>query len=69
MQDDTEQKGAFFLNRRDWSSYVCALQSAANYPKVIEAVKTSRDWFTNGATTASSWLVCSTELRDKFSVG
>jgi hypothetical protein len=36
---------------------------------VLEAVKSSRAWFTQGASQASSWLVGSTELRDKFSTG
>lgn len=71
MKDDTEAN-ATFLNRRDWSSYLVALQTAAAYPypKVLEAVKTSRDWFTQGATQASNWLVDgAAELRDKFSTG
>jgi hypothetical protein len=68
MPDDTELK-QFFLNRRDWSSYLCALQAAANYPKVLEAVKSSRDWFTQGASEASNWLVGNSELRDKLSAG
>ena len=66
MQDDTELKHAF-LNRRDWVSYLSALQNAASYPKVLEAVKSSRDWFTQSASQASSWLVGST--HDKFSTG
>jgi hypothetical protein len=53
-----------------------ALQNAASYPKVLEAVypkvlleavKSSRDWFTQSASQASSWLVGST--HDKFSTG
>ncbi|MEA3106425.1 MAG: hypothetical protein QOI88_1030 [Gammaproteobacteria bacterium] len=69
MQDDTELKHAF-LNRRDWGSYLSALQNAASYPKVLEAVKSSRDWFTQGASQASNWLVGgSTELRNKLSTG
>ncbi len=68
MQDDNELKRTF-INRRDWGSYLSALQSAATYPKVLEAVKSSRDWVAQGATQASSWLVGSTELRDKFSPG
>jgi hypothetical protein len=46
-----------------------ALQSAASYPKVLEVVKSSRDWFTQGATQASNWLVGNTGHRNKFSVG
>jgi hypothetical protein len=74
IREDGEPKRNF-LNRRDWGSYLGALQSAATYPKVLEAVKSSRDWFTQGATQASNWLVGSTEflgsteLRDKFSTG
>ena len=58
-----------FLNRRDWSSYLSGLPGASTYPKVLEAVKSSRDWFTQGASRASSWLVGSTNLRDKLSTG
>lgn len=68
MKDDTRPKGEFFLNRRDWSSYLSALQSAATNPKVLDAVKSSRDWFAE-ATQASNWIVGNAELRDKFSTG
>jgi hypothetical protein len=68
MQDDTELKHAF-LNRRDWGSFLCALQNPANYPMVLKAVKSSRAWFTEGASQASSWLVGSTALQDKLSTG
>ncbi len=68
MQDHNQPKQTF-LNRRDWGSYLSALQDATTYPKVVEAVKLSRDWFTHGATQASNWLVGSAELRDKFSAG
>jgi hypothetical protein len=68
MQDDNDPKRTF-LNRRDWGSYLSALQSAAAYPKVLEAVKSGREWFTEGATQASNWLAGSAALRDKFSVG
>ena len=65
---DTKLKPAF-LNRRDWGSYLCALQDATSYPKVLKAVKSSRAWFTEGASQASSWLVGSTEFHDKLSTG
>ena len=77
MQDDTDLKHTF-LNRRDWGSYLSALQNAASYPKVLEAVypkvlleavKSGRDWFTQGASQASNWLVGSTDLHDKLSTG
>jgi hypothetical protein len=77
MQDDNETK-ATFLNRRDWGSYLAALQSAtvyprvldSVYPKVLEAVNSGCAWFTEGAAHASNWLVDgSRTLRDKFSAG
>jgi hypothetical protein len=58
-----------FLNRRDWGSFLSALQNAATYPAVMEAVKSGRAWFTEGATQASNWFVGSAPLRDKFSAG
>jgi hypothetical protein len=62
MLDDNDTKRTF-LNRRDWGSYLSALQSAATYPKVLEAaVKSGREWFTQSASEASSWLVGITEL-------
>jgi hypothetical protein len=68
MQDDKVSNNSF-SNRRDWVSYLAALQGAATYPKVLEAVKTSRDWFTQGASQASSWLVGSAEVHGKISHG
>ena len=56
MEHDNPLKRSVFLNRRDWSSYLSALQSAASYPKVLEAVKSGRAWFTQSATQASHWL-------------
>lgn len=67
MNDDIAPKGTF-LNRRDWGSYLTALQSAAIYPNMLEAVKWSRDWFTKGAAQASGWLVGEPELDDKLSI-
>ena len=58
-----------FLHRRDWGSYLGALQDVATYPKVLEAMKSGRAWFTEGATQASNWLVGSAPIKDKFSVG
>ena len=51
-----------FLNRRDWSSYLTALQNAATYPKVMEAVRSGRQWFSLGATQTSNWLAGRAEL-------
>jgi hypothetical protein len=52
-----------FLNRREWGSYLSALQGAASYPKVIEAFKSGRAWCTQGAVQASNWLVGSSNRR------
>jgi hypothetical protein len=60
MQYDKRNRHAF-VNRRDWGSYLSALQSAATYPKVLEVVKSGRAWFTQGATQASNWLSGSAE--------
>ena len=56
-----------FLNRRDWGTYVSALQSAATYPKVLKAVKSGRAWLTQGATQASNWLAGGAHLSEKLS--
>ena len=68
MPRDNDTKSTF-LNRRDWGSYLSALQSAATYPKVLEAVKSSRDWFTQSASEASSWLVGTTEEASTWLAG
>jgi hypothetical protein len=73
MQDENEMKSTF-LNRRDWGSYLSALEDAANYPKLLEAkfleaLKSGRDWVSQGASEASSWLVGKGEIRDKLSAG
>ncbi len=56
MHDD-DSRTSTFVNRRDWGSYVAALQSAATYPKVMEAVRSGQAWFTDGAAQASTWLM------------
>jgi hypothetical protein len=69
MPGDNDKKSTF-LNRRDWGSYVIALQSAATYPKVLEAaLKSGRDWFTQSASEASNWLVGTTEEASSWLVG
>jgi hypothetical protein len=79
MQDDNDNnRTPTFLNRREWGTYLSALQGAAAYPKMLdsvypkvrEAVNSGCAWFTEGAAQASNWLVGSTrQLRDKFSAG
>jgi len=69
MPADNDTKSNF-LNRRDWGSYVSALQSAVTYPKVLEAaLKSSRDWFTQSASEASNWLVGTTKEASNWLVG
>jgi hypothetical protein len=69
MDDANDRKVSTFLNRRDWGSYLAALQSAANYPKVMEAVKSGQAWFTEGASQASTWFVGGEPLTGKLSTG
>ena len=68
MSDKNSMKRTF-LNRRDWGSYLRTLPINAPYPKLIEAVKSGRDWFTESAAHASHWLAGSDELGDEFTVG
>jgi hypothetical protein len=68
MHDDEIRKGVF-VNRRDWGSYLAALQNAATYPKVMEAVRSGQAWFSDGAAQASTWLIGRESLREKFSAG
>ncbi len=68
MQDADGRKSVF-LNRRDWSSYVAALQNAAVHPKIMDVVRTGQAWFTDGAAQASSWLMGREPLREKLSPG
>ncbi len=58
-----------FLNRRDWSSFASGLQGATTYPKVMEAVKSGRAWFTESVSQATNWLAQSASFTDKFKVG
>jgi hypothetical protein len=68
MSDDSSLKRTF-LNRRDWGSYLRALPISTPYPKLIEAVKSGRDWFTESAAHASHWLTGDGEAGDELSVG
>ncbi len=64
---DADDRKSAFLNRRDWSSYAAALQGAANYPKIMDAVRSGQAWFSDGAAQASSWLMGRQPLREKLS--
>lgn len=60
--------GNAFLNRREWRSYMAALQSAAS-PRVMGVVKSGRDWISTGASHASHWLSGSDSLKDELRLG
>ena len=51
-----------FSNNRQWHEFVAAVHEsvtypcAITYPKVISALRSGRDWFSDGAARASSWL-------------
>jgi hypothetical protein len=66
MQNDNKST---FLNRREWGSYLSALQDAATYPSLKGALKSGRDWFTEGAAQATTWLAVQPPLKDKLSTG
>jgi hypothetical protein len=50
-----------FSNNRQWREFVSAVQSVTypctvTYPKVISALRSGRDWFSEGAARTSSTL-------------
>jgi len=59
---DFEETRRKFSNHRQWREFVTAVHEsvtypcAVTYPKVIEALRSGRDWFSNGAARASTWL-------------
>jgi hypothetical protein len=68
--NDADARKNVFLNRRDWGTYLAALQSAAAYPtKVMKAVRTGQAWFSDGASHASTWLMGRQPVSEKFSAG
>ena len=68
MSDDNSLKRTF-LNRRDWGGYLRELQINTPYPKLIEVVKSGRDWFTDSASHASHWLAGTDDLGDECPLG
>jgi hypothetical protein len=68
MPNDNSLKRTF-LNRRDWAGYLRGLPITAPYPKLIEVVKSGRDWFTESASHASHWLTGTDELGDEVTLG
>jgi len=57
--DDMRRK---FSNHRQWRDFVSAVHESVaypcsvTYPMVLDAVRSSRSWFSDGAARASSWL-------------
>ncbi len=63
-----------FSNHRQWRDFVTAVHEsvtypcAVTYPKVIGALRSGRDWFSDGAARASSWLSDSTSFQTALSL-
>jgi hypothetical protein len=57
--DDSRKK---FSNHRQWREFIAAVHEsvtqpcAITYPKVIGALRSGRDWFSDGAALATTWL-------------
>ena len=57
--DDVRRK---FPNHRQWHEVISAIQEsmtypcAVTYPMVLDALRSGRAWFSDGAARASSWL-------------
>jgi len=57
--DDMRRK---FSNHRQWREVISAVHDsmtypcAVTYPMVLEALRSGRAWFSDGATRASNWL-------------
>lgn len=63
-----------FSNHRQWREFITAVHEsvtypcAVTYPKVIGALRSGRDWFSDGAARASSWLSESTSFQAALSL-
>jgi hypothetical protein len=62
-----------FSNNRQWREFVSAVQSvtypcAVTYPKVISALRSGRDWFSDGAARASSRLTVAEDYAEALSL-
>jgi hypothetical protein len=57
--DDMRRK---FSNHRQWRDFVSAVHESVTYPcsvtypMVLDALRTGRAWFSDGAVRASNWL-------------
>lgn len=62
-----------FSNHRQWREFIAAIHESVvypcsvTYPMVLDALRTGRAWFNDGAARASSWLSggvgCDDELK------
>jgi hypothetical protein len=67
--DDVRRK---FSNHRQWRDFISAVHESVSYPcsvtypMVLEAVRSGRAWFSDGAALASSWLNGIKDCGDEF---
>jgi hypothetical protein len=59
---DLNRRLGRFLNSREWRTFLGAVQGAATYPTVKDAVKSSQAWFSDGAARTSKWLLANGRL-------
>jgi len=63
-----------FSNNRQWREFVSAVHEsvtypcAITYPKVISALRSGRDWFSDGAARASSRLTGTEDCAETLSL-
>lgn len=64
--DDMRRK---FSNHRQWRDFIAAVQDSmsqpcsATYPMVLDALRSGKAWFDDGAARASNWLTAMTAAR------
>ncbi len=67
--DDVRRK---FSNHRQWRDVISAVHEsmtypyAVTYPMVLNALRSGRGWFSDGAARASSWLSGIEDSRHEF---
>jgi hypothetical protein len=65
MTDATEFHSQF-LNGRDWRSFLTAVQSTVNYPKMMEVLRSRSAWFSDGAARTSNWRLSNGSLAERL---
>lgn len=59
---DLVEVSSKFPNHRQWREFIAAVHEsvshpcAATYPMVVNALRSGRHWFNDGAARASNWL-------------